>query len=98
MDWDDLRIFDAAARAGSLGVAARRLGMSQPQVSRRLRGLEASLGARLFDRTPQGLRHTEAGKRLAALCAPMAEAADAIASAKPQIAENGVTIVRLALD
>jgi DNA-binding transcriptional LysR family regulator len=40
MNWDDLKLIDAAARMRSLSGAARALDISQPQLSRRLKGFE----------------------------------------------------------
>ena len=54
LNWDDLRVFLAVARGGSLSSAARILKVTQPTAGRRLRALEESLGARLFDRLPEG--------------------------------------------
>jgi molybdenum-dependent DNA-binding transcriptional regulator ModE len=54
MDWDDLRVFLAVAKSGSLTRAARDLGLSQPTVGRRIAALEKRTGARLLDRTPTG--------------------------------------------
>jgi len=62
--WDDIRIFLAIHRAGSLSAAAGPLGLSQPTCGRRLAGLEAALGVRLFDRAPEGLELTSAGAAL----------------------------------
>ena len=56
--WDDLRVFLAVVRAGSFTEAARRLGVEQSTVSRRVAALERNLAAHLFDRTPRGLRNT----------------------------------------
>lgn len=64
MDWDDLRVFLAVARAGQLLGAANRLGLNHATVSRRLASLEKSLDARLVDRLTTGCRLTEAGSRL----------------------------------
>ncbi len=63
-DWDNLRIFLAAARAHSAVEASRLLGMSQSTVSRRIQKLETETGTILFDRSTQGLRPTPAGQRL----------------------------------
>lgn len=63
-DWDDLRVFLAAAREGSLGRAASSLGISVSTASRRLSTLEGDLGAPLFARTPDGLHPTDAGMRV----------------------------------
>lgn len=62
-NWDDLKVFLAAYRAGSIGRAAESLGLSGSTVSRRLAALEESLGSTLFLRTPEGLRPTDDGER-----------------------------------
>src|SRR5207245_1224306 len=61
-DWDDVRVFLALWRARSLGQAASRLGVDISTASRRLAALEAQLGARLFERTRQGLAPTHAAE------------------------------------
>lgn len=58
MDWDDIRYFLAAYRAGSTSQAARLLGVRHTTVGRRLAGLEAALQAKLFIRTPEGISPT----------------------------------------
>jgi DNA-binding transcriptional LysR family regulator len=63
-DIAELRAFCAAADLGSLGRAARLLGVSQPALSKRLRALEALAGARLLERSPRGVTLTHAGTRL----------------------------------
>ena len=62
MDWDDLRFFLALARHGSLSAAARDLHVAQSTMGRRLASLEASLGVRLLNRTPDGYVPTQAGE------------------------------------
>lgn len=64
MNWDDLRIFLAVARIGSLSGAARNLGVQHSTVSRRLQHLEASLGVRLLDKKRSGYELTAAGEDL----------------------------------
>lgn len=71
-------MFLAIARAGNLSAAARRLKVTQPTVGRRLRGLEESLGARLFDRLPEGLVPTAAGTELLPLAETMERSALAV--------------------
>lgn len=66
MDWDDLRVFLAVAKSGSLTRAARDLGLSQPTVGRRIAALEKRTGARLLDRTPTGYVTTAAGAAILA--------------------------------
>jgi DNA-binding transcriptional LysR family regulator len=62
--WDDVRIFLAIARERSLGQAGRRLQLDTSTVSRRLRALEESLGATLFERTRQGLIATRRAEQM----------------------------------
>jgi len=61
MEWNDLKVFLAIARAGTLGAAARVLGQTQPTMGRRLRALEQSVGQALFQRTSDGFVLTAEG-------------------------------------
>lgn len=63
-NWDDVRIFLAVARSGGLIAAARRLGLDQTTVARRISALEASFGARLIERSPRGVTLTGHGVAL----------------------------------
>jgi DNA-binding transcriptional LysR family regulator len=60
--WNDYRYLLAVAEARSLSGAGRQLGVSHPTVYRRLRGMEARLGVRLFDRRGNRYRLTAAGE------------------------------------
>ncbi len=64
MDWDKLRIFHAAAQAGSFTHAGETLDMSQSAVSRKVSALEHDLGVPLFHRHARGLILTEQGEAL----------------------------------
>ncbi len=64
MDWDKLRIFQAAAQAGSFTHAGEALNMSQSAVSRQVSALEQDLGVPLFHRHARGLILTEQGEEL----------------------------------
>lgn len=64
MDWDKLRIFHAAADAGSFTHAGEFLEMSQSAVSRQVSALEQDLGVPLFHRHARGLILTEQGELL----------------------------------
>lgn len=64
MNWDDLRIFLAVARARQILGAARRLGLNHATVARRIDQLETALGARLFRRLTTGSELTPSGERL----------------------------------
>ncbi len=74
--WDDLRIFLAVVAHGSMNAAARALGQSQPTVARRIKVLEDGFGIELFQRGPNRLELTEAGKAVLAAATPMAQAAE----------------------
>ena len=63
-DWDDLRVFVAAARAGSLSAAGQRLGVDTATVGRRVARLETALKSTLLIRSPTGLQLTAAGAEL----------------------------------
>ncbi len=64
MDWDKLRIFHAAADAGSFTHAGEQLNMSQSAVSRQVSALERDLHISLFHRHARGLMLTEQGEIL----------------------------------
>lgn len=66
MPWDDLRIFLAVARAGSLAGAARSLGVNHSTVFRRINAFEDNLSVRLFDRIGTGYALTVAGEEMRA--------------------------------
>lgn len=88
MNWDDLRVFLALARAPSLTAAAARLGIDATTVGRRLRRLEADLDVTLFEAGPRGQVLTDPGRRLLAYAEGAEQAAT---SAKSDIAgERGL--------
>jgi DNA-binding transcriptional LysR family regulator len=64
LDWDKLRIFYAAAQAGSFTRAGENLGLSQSAVSRQISALEEDLNVSLFHRHARGLVMTEQGETL----------------------------------
>ncbi|MEL6183617.1 MAG: LysR family transcriptional regulator [Myxococcota bacterium] len=57
-----MKCFLWAARSGSLSAAARAQGLEQSTLSRRIRRLEGELRVSLFDRRPDGVTLTEAGR------------------------------------
>ncbi|SOD87828.1 LysR family transcriptional regulator [Streptomyces sp. Ag109_G2-15] len=60
-DLGALELLLAVARLGSLGAAAREVGITQPAASSRIRSMERQLGVALVDRSPRGSRLTDAG-------------------------------------
>ena len=64
MDFNILRAFVTVAREGNLTRAAERLYLTQPALSLQIKKLQTQLNLVLFERTPRGMRLTEAGQRL----------------------------------
>jgi DNA-binding transcriptional LysR family regulator len=89
LDWEDLRVFVALARAGSLSAAARELRVSHATVGRRIAALEDSLGRTLFDRRPDGYVLSAEGAGVLELAAEMEERAHGILRRSGQ--EAGLT-------
>ena len=77
-DWNDYQAFLAIARAGQMARAATAMGVDAATIGRRLRRLEARLGATLFEQTREGQILTEAGETLLAEVEAMAQAAGRI--------------------
>jgi DNA-binding transcriptional LysR family regulator len=78
LDWEDVRLFLAIARAGSLTQAAFALRLSQPTLSRKLRKLEQQLGGELFDRFPDRMAITGLGQSLLDTALAMEASAQAL--------------------
>jgi DNA-binding transcriptional LysR family regulator len=74
-----IRAIEIVARRGALAPAAEELGVTPGAVSQHLRRAEERLGLELFERTPQGLRPTDAlGQILPQLSAGFSTLADAV--------------------
>lgn len=59
-----VRAFEAAARLGSLALAAEELGVTHGAISKQVLLLEDHIGTRLFERKPRGVELTDSGKNL----------------------------------
>jgi DNA-binding transcriptional LysR family regulator len=66
MELRDLEYFRVVARHGHIGRAAQELKLTQPALSKSVARLEASVGARLLERTPHGVVLTQVGSALIA--------------------------------
>jgi DNA-binding transcriptional LysR family regulator len=77
-DWADVPVFLSVAEHGSLAKAATALRASTATISRRLEALETAIGQRLFDRLPNRVVLTDAGRELLASATRMRDAADAL--------------------
>jgi DNA-binding transcriptional LysR family regulator len=96
VDWNDIRVFRAVARARSLAQGAREAGLDRSTASRRIACLEEALGARLFLRTRQGLRLSPAGERLAVHAERVAAEARALEASAADEARHIGGLVRIA--
>lgn len=95
MDWDKLRIFQAAAQAGSFTHAGVALNMSQSAVSRQVSGLEQDLGVPLFHRHARGLILTEQGEELFRAANDVLVKLDTVRSRLTESAEKPSGILRI---
>jgi len=75
VDWEDVRVFLALGRHGSLSAAARALSVTHATISRRIQSLEDSVGEKLVERRPEGYVLTPAGTRALAAAGDMETAA-----------------------
>ncbi|CAG9267705.1 LysR family transcriptional regulator [Paraburkholderia unamae] len=64
MDLRQLRYFVAVAERGSISIAAQKVGIAQPALTRHIQALEDELGTALFERSTRGVGLTDAGKQL----------------------------------
>jgi len=64
MDMNTLQAFLAVAESGTFSLAAERLLLTQPAVSKRISALEEELATKLFERLGRRVLLTEAGKTL----------------------------------
>lgn len=92
VDWEDLRLFLAVARAEGLAGSARQTGISAPTLGRRMTALERRLDRKLFDRKQTGYGLTDAGRELYRQALEMELAAGAVERWR---ARNARRIVRI---
>src|ERR1700761_255910 len=78
LDWEDVRVFLALARHGTLSAAARAISVNHSTIARRVRALEAVMGEKLVERRRDGYVMTPAGTRLLAPANEMEVAAATI--------------------
>jgi DNA-binding transcriptional LysR family regulator len=64
MDWDNIRVFLAVARAGQILAAGKSLNLNHATVARRLDALEEQLGTKLLERRTNGSSLTPAGEAM----------------------------------
>lgn len=78
VDWNQLRAFLETAEEGSLSAAARKLGLTQPTLSRQVAAIERKLGVTLFERVGKSMVLTDTGLDLLEHARSMGAAAEAL--------------------
>jgi DNA-binding transcriptional LysR family regulator len=95
-DLDSFEVFHAVAETGSLGGAARELGLTQQAVSRRLASMEAKAGVALAVRTTRGSKLTPTGAFVAEWASRLLEVAHDIDASLGSLRQEGrqrITVV-----
>ncbi len=80
-DWNQLNAFLETAETGSLSAAARKLGLTQPTLSRQVAAIERRLGVTLFERVGTSMVLTLTGMDLLEHARVMGSAAEALSMA-----------------
>ncbi|GAA5114091.1 LysR family transcriptional regulator [Alloalcanivorax gelatiniphagus] len=96
LDVRRLLIFREVAVAGSLGAAARQLGLTQPAVSQQVRALEREVGCALLVRTSKGVAPTAAGELALARAHRIAEELATLEHELAEAVAAASTVVRIA--
>lgn len=81
LDWNQLKAFLETAETGSLSAAARKLGLTQPTLSRQVAAIEQFMGVTLFERVGKSMALTPTGLDLLEHARAMGAAADALSLA-----------------
>lgn len=95
LDWNQLRAFLETAEMGSLSAAARKLGLTQPTLSRQVAAIEQRLGVTLFERVGKAMLLTSTGLEMLEHARTMGSAAEElalVATARSQAVEGVVSI------
>jgi DNA-binding transcriptional LysR family regulator len=96
VDWNQLRAFLETAETGSLSAAARKLGQSQPTLSRQVAALELALGVTLFERVGKTMALTTTGQELLGHARVMGAAAHELGLAATGRSEEVAGVVSVA--
>lgn len=78
LDWNQLKAFLETAETGSLSAAARKLGLTQPTLSRQVAAIEQRMGVTLFERVGKSMALTPTGLDLLEHARAMGVAAEAL--------------------
>ena len=78
LDWNQLKAFLETAETGSLSAAARKLGLSQPTLSRQVAAIEQRMGVTLFERVGKAMALTSTGLEMLEHARAMGAAAETL--------------------
>jgi DNA-binding transcriptional LysR family regulator len=95
LEWSDLQLFGAFVEAGDVGKASRQLQIDQTTLSRRLKRLEAALGARLVEVRERKLVLTAAGREVARSLPSMIAAASHVSRVAARQSQEAKGLVRI---
>ena len=95
MDLRQLRYFVAVSDEGGIRAAARRLYISQPQISQALQRLEAELGVELMLRSSRGIELTPEGRELVEHGRDILSRVDAARAALQQVSEQRSSVIKV---
>lgn len=95
LDWNQLKAFLETAQTGSLSAAARKLGLTQPTLSRQVAAIEQRMGVTLFERVGKTMALTPTGLDLLEHARAMGAAAEALglaATGRSQAVDGVVSV------
>lgn len=95
LDWNQLKAFLETAETGSLSAAARKLGLTQPTLSRQVAAIEQRMGVSLFERVGKAMALTPTGLDLLEHARAMGTAAEALrlaATGRSQAVDGVVSV------
>jgi DNA-binding transcriptional LysR family regulator len=95
LDWNQLKAFLETAETGSLSAAARKLGLTQPTLSRQVAAIEQRMGVTLFERVGKAMALTPTGLDLLEHARAMGTSAEALllaATGRSQAVGGGVSV------
>jgi len=95
-DWNNIEVFLAVARDGTLSAAGRQLNRSQPTIGRHIQKLEEQLSLTLFIRTPYGYKLTDNGVSLVKLAEEIQEKMDQFKGCAKLLNEQPLGAVNIA--
>jgi DNA-binding transcriptional LysR family regulator len=95
-DLDSLRLLVHVAELGSVGRAARAVGVAQPSATRRLAALERRAGLPLLVRTPAGSTLTTDGKLVVAWASTLLAAVEEFQGSLTALRSNRAATLRIA--